>query len=1081
MAKYVGAIAPVSNAQVSSSLDLWLPMKNPGAMPELLLYLDQQRASIRQVFSRLHFVHFARFLPTAQHEALQVLTSFDGDFDAYVLDFVQAIGTQFDTILTYIDGWPSAAVTPSTNPAVPPSVRDNPGAFLAFIKANNLGNFGPGSGRINLFSAYPDRTVIDIMGASGFTYPIVKPAVTPAVVVAGDVQANVLRGVKTSGAWHVGLRFEPQGSPHALLDDLLTGANGAPQLSNEAAVATPYWLTLGLTFEGLVKLGISESDQKAFHMSHAPFARGPEYRAKANGDIGDSAPAYWELGGAHPVDMVVSIYGDAAAIAPPRAALLARCKVRGVSQVNTPWETNVLPASSVPGRHQVHFGYVDGLAQPQMAVVGAEPPSIDMQPLASVGEFLLGTAYQNVYGGKNSLDGLSAALAQNATFAALRVMEQDVAGFEALLDRASADHGVDREWVAAKLMGRWRDGTPLSQSPDAPLPEKGIHPKPNAPDRNHFDYLPSQAHPVTADDSGGLRCPVGAHVRRMNPRNAVVAGAPHSRRVLRRGMPYGPAYDPANGPDGKRRGLVGLFLCANLERQYEFLLRNWAQGDRATAGITGEQDPIIGAQGTELDAARTSGPFRIPRLPGLGDVVLDVPRLVKTVGSVYLLMPGLGGVRYLASLAGTAGTAQTAGAAARATPATAATPDPATFDPRDMGFRSDPFPTLAALCPHSPVALTKTHSTWAFSHADVTHVTKCPVDFRKLDSADRNTTGVLTMDPPHHQACRDAMQDLFDDVLAKVAVEAPFKATVDRCYAQRCKNQGKTQALDWVTAFAQPVAHAVFFEMFGLPVDKARLLVTQMEAILELASPMENKALKAEIDMRRREFAQTVMGLATLCKPGRMFQKVLGMPNAFDPKNGAGAVGLQMERAANAATLPLTGIMTLQWFITLATWRLLEDQGKGKQTLLQQIKAASTKTISNRDVIDELLRFDSPVLMSTRHVGAAGATLGPLQLQKDDRVVVSWASASRDPAAYGPNADVIDFQRKAKGPGWAFGGPAERNCMGQALVYQVMDPYIELLRTTDPEPRLEAGFTPHWGTPSQSAFFRTMARLMVHC
>ena len=65
---------------------------------------------------------------------------------------------------------------------------------------------------------------------------------------------------------------------------------------------------------------------------------------------------------------------------------------------------------------------------------------------------------------------------------------------------------------------------------------------------NDFEY-------VDADGTGdpkGIRCPVGAHIRRVNPRGQPVAGqglpggSNNSHRLIRRGVPYGPTYDPEN-------------------------------------------------------------------------------------------------------------------------------------------------------------------------------------------------------------------------------------------------------------------------------------------------------------------------------------------------------------------------------------------------------------------------------------------------------------------------------------------------------------------------------------------------------
>ena len=157
-----------------------------------------------------------------------------------------------------------------------------------------------------------------------------------------------------------------------------------------------------------------------------------------------------------------------------------------------------------------------------------------------------------------------------------------------------------------------------------------------------YDYAPTRDHPEYYDDARGLRCPIGAHARRMNPRGALVMGKPYSRRVIRRGMPYGPAYDPAR-PDAEPRGLIALFVCGDIEMQFEFLQKTWANGDFSTSGIRGTVDPIIGKG---LDWGNT---FLIRTEDGRDPITITgIPPLVTTRGTVYGFMPGIGGVRYLA-------------------------------------------------------------------------------------------------------------------------------------------------------------------------------------------------------------------------------------------------------------------------------------------------------------------------------------------------------------------------------------------------------------------------------------------------
>ena len=161
---------------------------------------------------------------------------------------------------------------------------------------------------------------------------------------------------------------------------------------------------------------------------------------------------------------------------------------------------------------------------------------------------------------------------------------------------------------------------------------------------NNFDYAPTAEHPTYYDDADGLRCPVAAHIRRLNPRGALVTGKPYSLRIIRRGMPYGPAFNPQQPDDGIERGLLGLFICGDLAMQYEFLMRTWVNQDIQTRGLQNSRDPILGAQPPE------GGHFVIRTGDSRDPIELTVPRLITTRGSLYLLIPGIGGLRYLGSL-----------------------------------------------------------------------------------------------------------------------------------------------------------------------------------------------------------------------------------------------------------------------------------------------------------------------------------------------------------------------------------------------------------------------------------------------
>ena len=620
-----GRVAVEGQATVSNGLNLTLELKCSMAMPALLVGLKFHIKKVERALSELHFVHFARFLPTRGNKALLIITEFDGPLQPYVMDFAVAIGDVFSFILGFVKDAP------------PLPVQNHPRAFWNFIERNNRVVVLPGLAEWDnfpIYSAYPKRTVIDIVGARriGLPPPVVEPKPVP--IAFGDVQGNVLSGYRADMAVHLAVQIGHAAAARVLIRALLDGDGQAcPQLSHgerweKGKVERPFYLlNLGITAAGLRALGVPSTELETLP---AAFLEGPgdPVRARANGDVDESAPAHWELGRpGQPVHLVLSLFGrrDNSAEFEQRLAQLAEFWVRpGLALVSDPFRAQALP----DGR--VHFGYRDGLTNPRIAGVpdNDKADKADMQPRCSVGEVLLGAAYPSVYGGP-SLDGMPAHLCQNGTFAVVRIIEQDCAAFDRLLKNESARLGMDPELLAAKMMGRFRDGRPLSRT--GPGGE------------NDFDYAPTDANPETFDDHEGLRCPIGSHVRRMNPRSAVVAGKPHTRRIVRRGMAYGPQWREGEDPP-VRRGLFGIFICADIARQFDFLMQSWANGDIAASNVRGTQDPLIGPQ-------NLTGQFRFPAESG-GTVTMSVPRLTTTRGSLYLLMPGHSGLRYLASLEG---------------------------------------------------------------------------------------------------------------------------------------------------------------------------------------------------------------------------------------------------------------------------------------------------------------------------------------------------------------------------------------------------------------------------------------------
>jgi deferrochelatase/peroxidase EfeB len=195
------------------------------------------------------------------------------------------------------------------------------------------------------------------------------------------------------------------------------------------------------------------------------------------------------------------------------------------------------------------------------------------------------------------------------------------------------------EKLAAKMCGRWRNGVPLALSPDTDTPEVPIP----LEKMNDFDYVPTPEYSEGYDDAKGYRCPLGSHVRRANPRRSRVAGnSGNLHRIVRRGLPYGPAYDPQHPNDGIERGLLGIFICVSLRDQFEFLMAEWLNNGVFAPGLGSSKDPILGNN----DVADSK--FVIPAETGAQQIT-GFSQFITTRGGAYCFLPSITSLKYLAN------------------------------------------------------------------------------------------------------------------------------------------------------------------------------------------------------------------------------------------------------------------------------------------------------------------------------------------------------------------------------------------------------------------------------------------------
>jgi Dyp-type peroxidase family len=428
-----------------------------------------------------------------------------------------------------------------------------------------------------------------------------------------NVQGFVVRGYRLPFAAYVFLRVDDAATARATLAEFIPQVITAEQWTDKPDSG----VNVAFSFEGLRALGLDDRSRA-----------GMAARSDVLGDIGDSAPERWEDpfrdGSGHVMVMVSA--KDPAALEQRQSGIKEAVERRGGATV-----VGVQDGAALEGGRE-HFGYADGFAQPSIEGSGFPPQpgqgaveGDGWRPLKP-GELLLG--YPDEQGAITPAPPPDE-LGVNGSFLVYRKLHQDVAGFRRMLREAAAHYPGGEELLAAKIVGRWRDGTPLAVSPDRPdqaiVADKSRN--------NAFDY---------GDDPDGLRCPIGAHVRRMNPRRSLPFDGKlvNRHRIMRRGITYGDVLPEGAEDDGKDRGVIFMALQASLARGFEFVQSQWANGGNAFR-LAEDQDVIVGPHDTEGPAKMTV-PGRPPFFLG------PLSRVVTTRGGEYYFTPGINGLDHLA-------------------------------------------------------------------------------------------------------------------------------------------------------------------------------------------------------------------------------------------------------------------------------------------------------------------------------------------------------------------------------------------------------------------------------------------------
>ena len=343
-----------------------------------------------------------------------------------------------------------------------------------------------------------------------------------------DIQHFLLTRTPALAARYEFLTFRKPASARAWLSGLIDKVGTGKSVGS--ASPDSRWVTLAFTWNGLRELGVNEASLATFPEE---FRQGMAARAEVVGATGANHPDHWAGELASPELHAIAI------LFAREVAERERCKREHdhyLSQIGGVERLSGLDLEAAyPGEPREHFGYRDRLTHPVIEGTGEVSPPGSLPPLKA-GEFFLGYIDES---GVQALMPQPEVLSRNGSYLAYLRLQEHVGAFRDFL-RDQGQTRDEQELVAAKLMGRWRSGAPLVLAPQKDDPALGV----DMQRTNNFDY--------GRMDPYGYGCPVGSHIRRMNPRDT--ADNMNRRQMIRRGGTYGPRLPEGAPEDGGLNG-----------------------------------------------------------------------------------------------------------------------------------------------------------------------------------------------------------------------------------------------------------------------------------------------------------------------------------------------------------------------------------------------------------------------------------------------------------------------------------------------------------------------------------------------
>ncbi|WP_051723268.1 cytochrome P450 [Streptomyces albus] len=355
-------------------------------------------------------------------------------------------------------------------------------------------------------------------------------------------------------------------------------------------------------------------------------------------------------------------------------------------------------------------------------------------------------------------------------------------------------------------------------------------------------------------------------------------------------------------------------------------------------------------------------------------------------------------------------------------PEASGTPDPQIVDLTAYGdrFTSDPYSVYAELRARGAahrVRLDERSTVWLIVGHDEARAAladpRFSKDWRKAPHMEFTDSPInanmLDSDPPDHTRLRRLVAREFTARRVEALRPRVEEITAELLDAMAAAPGGRA---DLVEALAFPLPMSVICELLGVPsLDRAAFRAWSNELVSRTSPDAENAAVHA--------VAEYLAGLIEEKRRHPGDDLLSGLIRTTDEDGDRLAPD---ELVGMAFLLLVAGHETTVNLITNAVHALFRHPDR-----LAELRAELSLT---EQVVEETLRWDGPVENSTFRFAREAVGIGGVTIPAGEGVVISLASADRDPARF-PDADRFDPGRRAGGH-LAF-GHGIHYCLGAPL------------------------------------------------